>query len=420
MLFADVFTRPSFLLFQELVTAWVLCPGRRTVTGMISTLVPAPHRAHDAYHRFLRDGAWSLSTLWRLLVRELVSRFCPNERLFLDLDDTLFHRTGRRVNGAGIFRDPIRSIAGSVVYALGLNLVVLTLRVRPPWAGESLALPIGLRVYHKGGPTHLELAEQMIRQLAVWLPDHSFLVAGDGAWASLAGRSLPRTQITSRMRRDAALYELPPPRRPGQRGRPRKRGDRLPCPEEMARCCPQNDWQLTAVEYRGRTLTRFLLSRPVLWYAVCPDRAVLLVIVRDPAGKEPDDFFFTTDLDADPADVASQYAGRWSIEETFRNVKQVLRGEDPQSWKKHGPERAAALSLWLYSMIWLWYLSQYGSKPHWRTTPWYQSKRCPSFADAVAALRQVLWREMLFRGCSNGAHPDKMIDTLLDTLAYAA
>jgi len=377
MVFADVFTRPSFLLFQELVEAWVLCPGRRTVTGMISTLVPAPRRAHDAYHRFLRDGAWSLSALWRLLVKELVSRFCPHERLFLDLDDTLFHRTGRRVNGAGIFRDPIRSIAGSVVFALGLNLVVLTLRIRPPWGGEPLALPIGLRVYHKGGPTHLELAEQMIRQLAEWLPEHSFLVAGDGAWASLAGRSLPRTQITSRMRRDAALYELPPPRRPGQRGRPRKRGDRLPCPEEMARCCPQNDWQLTSVEYRSRTFSRLLLSLPLLWYTVCPDRAVLLVIVRDPAGKEPDDFFFTTDIEADPADVASQYAGRWSIEETFRNVKQVLRGEDPQSGKKHGPERAAALSLWLYSMIWLWYLSQHGSKPHWRTSPWYRAKAVP-------------------------------------------
>lgn len=419
MVFADVFTRPSFLLFQELVTAWVLCPGRRTVTGMISILVPAPRRAHDAYHRFLRAGAWSLSELWKRLVVELVQRFCPHEQLFLDLDDTLFHRTGPQVDGAGIFRDPIRSTAGSVVYALGLNLVVLTLRVRPPWGGESLALPIGMRVYRKGGPTHLDLAEQMIRQLAEWLPVRSFLIAGDGAWASLAGRSLPRTHITSRMRRDAALYRLPPPRRKGQRGRPRKRGKRLPCPEEMARRW-QRGWQLSTIECRGRTLQRLLLHLPVLWYAVCPDQTVLLVIVRDPGGKEPDDFFFTTDLDALPADVAAQYAGRWSIEETFRNVKQVLRGEDPQSWKGQGPERAAALSLWLYSMIWLWYISQYGSKPHWRSSPWYRAKQHPSFADAVAALRQVLWREMIFGRCNHGLLPDKIIDTLLDALSHAA
>lgn len=118
--------------------------------------------------------------------------------------------------------------------------------------------------------------------------------------------------------------------------------------------------------------------------------------------------------------MAAQYAGRWSIEETFRNVKQILRGEDPQTWKGQGPERAAALSLWLYSMIWLWYISQYGSKPHWRASPWYRAKQHPSFADAVAALRNVLWREMIFRGCNHRPLPDKMINTLLDTLAHAA
>lgn len=43
-----------------------------------------------------------------------------------------------------------------------------------------------------------------------------------------------------------------------------------------------------------------------------------------------------------PDQVASIYAGRWSIEDTFRNTKQLLGGEDPQSWKCQGPERGAA------------------------------------------------------------------------------
>jgi hypothetical protein len=50
---AAVFTRPSCLLFWTLVSAWVLCPGRRTVTRMIGVADPDGTHAHDAYHRFL-------------------------------------------------------------------------------------------------------------------------------------------------------------------------------------------------------------------------------------------------------------------------------------------------------------------------------------------------------------------------------
>jgi hypothetical protein len=56
---SPAFTQPSLPIFQELIDAWVLCPGRHTVTRMIRMLDPAPRRKHDAYHRFLRDGVWS-------------------------------------------------------------------------------------------------------------------------------------------------------------------------------------------------------------------------------------------------------------------------------------------------------------------------------------------------------------------------
>ena len=53
---AEVFTRPSFALCCTLMSAWVLCPGRRTVTRMIGVADPEGAHAHDAYHRFLRAG----------------------------------------------------------------------------------------------------------------------------------------------------------------------------------------------------------------------------------------------------------------------------------------------------------------------------------------------------------------------------
>ena len=71
--FADFFTRPSAALFTILVGAWVLCPGRRTVTRMIGISDPDGEHAHDAYHRFVRAGAWTMARLWCRLLGLLVA-----------------------------------------------------------------------------------------------------------------------------------------------------------------------------------------------------------------------------------------------------------------------------------------------------------------------------------------------------------
>lgn len=96
-----VFRAPSFAIFTDLLSGWVCAPGRRTVTAMIAVADPAGRRAHDAYHRLLRDGAWGMSGLWRVLAVHAVGAFAATGVVSLDLDDTLFHKTGRKVAGAG-------------------------------------------------------------------------------------------------------------------------------------------------------------------------------------------------------------------------------------------------------------------------------------------------------------------------------
>ena len=157
-------------------------------------------------------------------------RFAPTGVVELLCDDTLFHKTGRKVAGAGVFRDAVRSTVGRVVYALGLNLVVVAVRTTPPWGGCPIALPVDARLHKKNDTTTtVAHAAAMMREIAGWLPDRELHLCADGAYATLVGADLPRTQVTSRMRRDAALFQgAPPPT--GKRGRPRTKGDRLPTP----------------------------------------------------------------------------------------------------------------------------------------------------------------------------------------------
>jgi hypothetical protein len=338
----------------------------------------------------------------------------------VDCDDTLFHKSGRKVDGAGIFRDAVRSTIHRVVYALGLNLVVVTLRVQPRWGGTPIAVPVNARLHKKKDTTTtIEHAAAMIRELAEWLPERCFHLAADGAYATLAGAGLPRTHLTSRIRRDAAIYEPAPPRT-GKRGRPRTKGARLPTPVDLAAQAGRRRWRTVTVDERGTSVQRLIHVRDVLWYTVNQRDLLRLVIVRDPSGVEPDDFFFTTDPNAVAADVASRYAGRWSIEVCFRDAKQHLGAEDPQSWKRRGPERAAALGLWLHAVVWCWYLHTHPTGRTWIPRPWYTRKTTPSFLDALAALRRTLWSQRITAMSAHPEHADEITTALLDTLTYAA
>ena len=415
--FFPIFTVPGAKIFVRLMTGWILCVRRRTVTGMIPFADPLGLRTHDAYHRFLPDARWDISGLWQILARILIQTLSPKGIITLALDDTLFHRSGRTVNGAGYWRDAVRSTQKHLVTAWGLNLVVLTLQIQPPWGGEPLGLPINMRLHRKKESTLIELAEQMINEVARWFPERRFRIVGDGFYATLAGKSLHEMTIVSRIRRDANLYDLPGKRRTKQRGRPRKRGKKLAKLETMATHI--QNWQTITFRQRGKIVTRQVYTRVVLWYAVT-HKPVLLIISRDPACKEKDDFFLTTDLNMTAKEVLECYNDRWAIEDTFKNTKQLLGGQQPQTFKGKGPERAAGLSLWLYSVVWLWYLQQKSTDRYFIVQPWYSQKAVPSFADAIACLRRRLWRERIKYMFGNSAVHDKKFEFLLEALAPAA
>jgi len=153
-----------------------------------------------------------------------------------------------------------------------------------------------MRLHRKKQASLIELAVQMIKEVRQWLPKRLFRVVGDGFYATLAGKAMEAVTIISRIRRDANLYDLPPKRRKKKRGRPRKRGKKLAKLEKMA--AHIQNWRTVTFHQRGKTVKRLVYIRVVLWYTVSRN-PILLVISRDPNGKEKDDFFFTTDVTMD-------------------------------------------------------------------------------------------------------------------------
>jgi hypothetical protein len=203
-----------------------------------------------------------------------------------------------------------------------------------------------------------------------------------------------------------------------QTGKTASEGARLPTPSQLRPSVSQ--WKKVTLSCRGKKIDRLLYCGKLLWYYVCPKQPILLVICRDPSGKEKDDFFFATDITMPPVQVVEHYASRWAIEDTFKNVKQSLGAEDPQLYAQQGPQHAAAFSFWLYSMVWYWYLKRKPSTLSWISLPWYFAKTTPSFADALATLRRMLWSSRIFPSSEKPALTARIAHVLVEALAYSA
>lgn len=417
-----VFTKPSRALMENIVEGWILCPCRRFVTSIYQFGDPERNRAHDAYHRWFRAGAWTVTALFQVLARTLVALFGHSNVLWLLGDDTVHKKTGRKVNGAKTCRDAVRSTSKKVVYVWGLQIVLLCLEIIPPWGGEPLALPINMRLYRKRpnkkvGKTVLDLMRDMLLDIVDWFPGRTIYFTADGFYASLAGRLPPGVHLISRIRSDAAIYRKPPRKTPGKQGRPRSRGDRLPTPEEIA--AKATDWRPIKTIERGKERNRLVIVRHVVWHKVLPGRYIRLTIFRDPTGVEKDDYFFTTDLGLPPEFVITRYGNRWGIEDTFRNGKQLLGIEQPQSWKGGGPEKVAAIGYAIYALVWGWFIRN-GDFKAFPDRPWYRTKARPSFHDALAGIRHQIWESRFSATVPDNPDVHKFTETMIEALSRAA
>jgi len=101
-------------------------------------------------------------------------------------------------------------------------------------------------------------------------------------------------------------------------------------------------------------------------------------------------------------------------------VKQSLGGEEPQLRSAEGPQRVAAFSFWLYSVLWLWFLKSKSKSTSVVILPWYPQKSAPSFIDAMASLRRVLWSRRIFSSSGTPMLTKKNAMMLIEALAYSA
>jgi hypothetical protein len=213
------------------------------------------------------------------------------------------------------------------------------------------------------------------------------VAVADRAYASLKllsrcrSLSKPITFIT-RLRLDAALYEPAPPRRRGQRGRLRLKGERLPNLSVVAED-PNTVWKPTTIAnwYGSGPRMVEVASETAVWYSTglfaVPVRWVL---IRDPRGEFKTQALLCTDLEADPQKILSWFVMRWQLEVTFQEVRRHLGFETQRQWSDLAIRRTTPALLGLFSVITLFAHRQMRQAASvLRRAAWYH-KRHPTFS----------------------------------------
>ena len=333
-----------------------------------------------------------------LLVEHLAQ---DGEPLVFGIDETLERRRGSRISAKGVFRDAVRSSESHLVRASGLRWVSLMWLAHIPWANRTWALPVMTALapaesYHqKVGRPHKKItdwARQMIIQLRRWLPDRRIVVVSDRGYAALgllhSCQSL-RQPVTfiSGLRLDAALFEPAPPRMPGQIGRPRLKGQRLPSPIALLDN-PDVSWSRVSVPWKdGPARTLEITSETAVWYRWGrPPVHIRWVLIRDPLGQMRTQALVCTDTEADPLQIVQWFLLRWRIEVTFQEVRAHLGVESASGRQGYLSHHAIAAGT-----VFLGYARRRVAR-----TPgcpaFVRLAKCePTFIDAIALVRRHLW-----------------------------
>jgi hypothetical protein len=312
----------------------------------------------------------------------------------------------------------------------GLRWVSVQLLAPITWAKRIWALPFltvlapSRRYYQRRGrpaKTLTDCARQVIAQVRRWCPKRELIFVGDPTYAALEllafAQRMGVTLITP-LRLDAALFAPAPPRKPGQTGRPRKKGRALPKLEQRLKD-PKTRWRRVWVQWhgRGRQQVELASGRAVWYHAGKIPVPLRWVLVRDPQGEFETRALLCTDERKSPREIVELYTRRWQVEVTFEEVRAHLGVETQRQWNNQAITRTTPVLLGLFSLVTLMahQLQRRSSGTLTvRAAAWY-TKSQATFSDALACVRDQLWKG--FSLSMSGADDQKIAADLLNHFA---
>jgi DDE superfamily endonuclease len=386
----------------------------------------------SADYRLCSRSPWEPRQLFDVVLDHLPGLLpSPQAPIFAALDDTILKKTGRRIPGVKILRDPM-SPPFHVNFCYGLRFVQVSALVSPRHAaGPARALPVRFDFAppapkpKKNAPqeawdTYKEEQKKRtltlagvkaitsLRQSLDQRPDthqRRLIVCGDGSYSNRNFlRRLPeRTTYIGRLRKDAKLHYPRPAGNGKTQGRPRRYGPVAPTPEQILKDDSLPVMKVPCFAAGQLREIPVKVLRTVYWRKAGADVPVQIVVIK-PLGyrlcqgskllyRNPA-FLICTDPQLDLTTLVQAYVNRWEIECNHRDEKSLLGVAQGQVWNPNAVRRLPQLQVAGYSLLLLASILSSGFQrtaaylplPKWRR----QSIR-PSLLDLLALLRNQIF-----------------------------
>jgi len=458
-----VFQRARALALSALV-----CLGRRTVTGLVTTS-GCQFRDWSADYRLFSQERFDGQHLFGVVRRGLLDNLPERSPLVVAMDDSLLRKTGAKSAGVSYRRDPlgppfhVNFVRAQRVLQLSAALpsgpIPSSARMIPI---DFKHIPTAKKPRHDAPPEAWQQYRQAKKELNISLKGVERLrvlrdeLDGDpggeerSIWTVVDGRftngtvlkKLPeRTVLIGRVRKDTKLYHLPISEDQATLGRRRLYGDRAPTPEDLRRDSSVR-WELINVWAAGKEHSfKIKTLAPLLWRpATAKHKLRLLVIAplayrprkgsrllyRQPA------YLICTDTDISIQEVLQAYIWRWDIEVNFRDEKSLLGVGQAQVRKESSVEKVPELIIATYAMLLLAANKAFGTRglpdtlppPKWRR---HQKSGRPSTQSLINQMRVELWGKALgvdnsygFLNTMNTNTNPQKIEPLLSSAALCA
>jgi len=414
-----------------LLTGILFAVGLRTVTSWLRA-AGVSDDFQDYYYFLAPLGrkAKSVATQLFLLVLRTIS--LP-DRLLVVIDDSPTKRYGPKVEGADIHHNPTPGPADQK-YLYGHIWVTLSLALRHPlWGPLALPLRAMLYVREKTIPsipkkrgwrfqTKLELAAHLVEWIAALVKQagKTLWVVTDGGYTKepyLKPVIATGTTIVGRLRKDAALRDLPRPLPRGQRrgpGRPPTYGkNRISLAKRAGH---RQGWQTIECTVYGKTVTKTYKTFLATYEPV--GGVIRVVIVKEEKTWLP---FFSTDPNVSVVEIIETFADRATIEQDFHDVKEVWGAGQQQVRNIWTNVAVYHLNLWMHTLVELWAWNRsHAELCNRRGSPWDDPERRPSHADRRKALRRHIMQNELSAATAIWSLPRKILWLAKRLMALAA
>lgn len=406
--FRGHFTAPTFVRFVILAAGWILAcdpSSGRCVTDALVAAQVSGSMHWEAFHRFFSRARWDPDALGKTLFR-LLGPLLSLPWIELALDDTVAQKRGIRVFGASVHVDAVTSTKKRKNLVRGHCWVELGVVVNVPWSKRAWFIPLLSRLYRgkkEAGAdyrTKSALGRAMVDLVLTW-GDPSrkrrlLLDSGYMCRTMLCGLPFERVTIFGSIKTNSALYRPRSPKGQGRnkttgkrRGRPRKKGKRLPTPAEMQHN-ERLGWKTIAYQVSQQKRRKEVLSLKAQWYGVLGAWVNHVVLIREDEAKLR--VVLCTDATLSETQIVEQGARRWPIEVWNREVKQFFGFADSPAWSEQAVLRTAPWVALLSGLVVVWFHRVYtkGMKVPMPERPWYTWKEDLSFADLVRAAQETL------------------------------